>query len=63
MIRSIYEVLETSVKPNGGPPPLKIKLVVTPSADPEKILLIGEKKERKTVDIKETLFHTTTLTF
>ncbi|KAK5911234.1 hypothetical protein CgunFtcFv8_005429 [Champsocephalus gunnari] len=45
LIRSIYEVLETSVKPNGGPPPLKIKLVVTPSADPEKILLIASQEK------------------
>ena len=37
LIHSIYEVLEASVKqPDGGTKALKIKLVVTPSADPEK---------------------------
>lgn len=43
LMHSMYEVLEASVKPPyGGPTPLKIKLVVTPSADPENILQIGE---------------------
>lgn len=37
LIHSIHEVLEASVKqPDGGTKPLRIKLVVTPSADPEK---------------------------
>uniref|UniRef100_A0A8C2WYF2 Protein naked cuticle homolog n=2 Tax=Cyclopterus lumpus TaxID=8103 RepID=A0A8C2WYF2_CYCLU len=47
LIHSIYEVLEASVKrPYGGPTPLKIKLVVTPAADPENILQIATEKEQ-----------------
>uniref|UniRef100_UPI0037E75B85 protein naked cuticle homolog 2 n=1 Tax=Semicossyphus pulcher TaxID=241346 RepID=UPI0037E75B85 len=44
LIHSMYEVLEASVKqPYDGTFPLKIKLVVTPSADLEKTSQIGKK--------------------
>ncbi len=44
LIHSMYEVLEASVKqPHGGTAPLRIKLVVTPSADPERTSQIGKK--------------------
>ncbi|KAM8841181.1 protein naked cuticle homolog 2 isoform 3-T3 [Spinachia spinachia] len=46
LIHSMYEVLEASVKPPlGGPTTLKIKLVVTPSADPENILQLATEME------------------
>lgn len=45
LIHSMYEVVEASVKqPYGGTTPLKIKLVVTPSVQPEKTSQIGNKK-------------------
>ncbi|XP_056273098.1 naked cuticle-like protein 3 [Pseudoliparis swirei] len=45
LIHAIYEVLEASVKrPHGGPTPLKIKLVVTPAADPENSLNTATEK-------------------
>ncbi|KAL6099767.1 uncharacterized protein ACO6RY_01522 [Pungitius sinensis] len=47
LMHSMYEALEASVKPTcGGRTPLKIKLVVTPSADPENILQIATEKEQ-----------------
>ncbi|KAK9526835.1 hypothetical protein VZT92_015513 [Zoarces viviparus] len=47
MMHSMYEVIGASVKPPyGGNTPLKIKLVVTPSADPENILHIAAEKEQ-----------------
>ncbi|XP_068431725.1 naked cuticle-like protein 3 [Clinocottus analis] len=47
LMHSMYEVVEASIKqPHGGPTPLKIKLVVTPSADPENILQIATEKNQ-----------------
>ncbi|XP_042363136.1 naked cuticle-like protein 3 isoform X2 [Plectropomus leopardus] len=46
LIHSMYEVLEASVKqPHNDTTPLKIKLVITPSADPENISQIAEKDQ------------------
>lgn len=43
LIHSMYEVLEASVKHlYGGTTPLKIRLVVTPSADPDNTSQIGK---------------------
>ncbi|XP_034747681.1 naked cuticle-like protein 3 isoform X1 [Etheostoma cragini] len=49
LIHSMHEVLVASVKPpHGGTTPLKIKLVVTSSAGPEKTSQIAAEKERTT---------------
>lgn len=43
LMHSMYEVLEASLEqPCGGTAPLKIKLVVTASADPVKTSQIGK---------------------
>lgn len=42
LIHSMYEVLDTSVRQPCSHTPLNIKLCVTPSACPDKILEIGE---------------------